>query len=104
MNWPVKIPEFAGTPQDYALAVGVVVFIVMALKALRWQPRWPGGRKAKAPPEPVMLWVTPQDPITLHQLYESCLITGGIGSAKTTGPGALLAEALLNLEINHEKE
>lgn len=52
-------------------------------------------RKPEQPkPEP-MAMITPYDGVTLHQLYEGCLIMGGIGSGKTSGPGNEVTRFLL---------
>ncbi|MCE9564621.1 MAG: TraM recognition domain-containing protein [Planctomycetes bacterium] len=54
--------------------------------------------KPKPPPEPPLLWITPNDPLTLHQAYEGILAMGGTGSGKSSTFAHLL-RALMERDV-----
>jgi type IV secretory pathway TraG/TraD family ATPase VirD4 len=52
-------------------------------------------RRSRKPCVEPALTLGPHDALTMSQLYEGCLIVGGTGSGKTTGPGEAVARFLL---------
>ncbi len=79
-----------------ALALGIVLLLVLLASGRNSLRGWLVSTKPARNATPqVLIELTRRDPITVHQAYQGVLITGGIGSGKTTGPGAELARALL---------
>jgi hypothetical protein len=62
----------------------VVIWVLIAGLVLLVFSR--GGHRQAHGDNPTLLMLTPRDPLTLNQLYEGCLILGGTGAGKTTGP------------------
>lgn len=95
--YPVPVERSARMPDPQNAGLLLLAIAALAVIGL-WLMGSKKARASESPPkkaEPAVLQLTPHDAISLHQCYEGLLITGGIGSGKTSGPGNHLLRGLL---------